>query len=321
MPPKKKNGRKAPKNTKSMVPRLPRSISNRLDEQAMCYARLLNDPCSAPLCHPTFAGADGGMVVRCENTIAIGTAAGSTASVFSWTPGAIGLQTASGNGTAIVTGEATSAGGAITLGRVSAGFQPGYLFLSTTAAEVRCVAACIQVFVNGTEANRAGIVGYGNAIGGALVDGQAVNANGTITMLEHFGRSPVDHLEVKWRPTNFDQNYTQPTSQTPTQESARRGALAVAQQGSTGGTGITIRMVAVYEYTPLYALGLTNNVASRNTSNNTLDQVINFLDQTGDWVVRGTMAAARLAGAVAGASPYVRAISYGGRRAAQVMLN
>lgn len=320
MPPKKTQTRKAAsqKQKPRKLAGVPRSIVNRLDEQALAYARLLNDPCGAPLCHPTFAGGDGGMVLRAENTFTMGTPAGTTAATFVWVPGAIGNN--AGNGSAIVTGNASSAGAGMALAQVANGFQPGYAFLAANAAEVRVVAACIQVFYPGTELDRSGLIGYGNIPGGTLVNGAAINASFVFQTLERYERTPNEHIEIKWRPTAFDQNHTAPTANTGTAELARRGGLGIVLQGGAPAVGLIIRMVAVYEYTPAYASGLTAPSAARNTSNNSLDQVINFLDSTGDWMVRGSKAAFRLGAAAYEAAPYVRSIAYGGKRVAQALL-
>lgn len=294
------------------VPRISRGVS--LDAHALAYARLLNDPCSAPLVHPTFAGADGGLLIRAETTYTFGTTALSTAGIFVWTPGAIGVN--AGNGSAIVTVDATAAGSGVSLGPISAGYQPGYAFLTANASEVRCVAACMQAFYPGTEVNRSGLVAYGNVIGGTLYNGQAINAQGANVLFENFERTPDDMVEVKWRPTNFDQTYTVPNNATSFTEISRRGSMGIVLTNGYPATGIQIRMVAVYEYTPSYALGLTSSARSRNFSANTLDQVINHLDRLGDWATRAGHAAANVAGGMA-AGGFMRTIAYSGNRRRQ----
>lgn len=312
----KKSKAMRPKGNQKQVARVPRGPA--LDAYAMAYARLLYDPCGAPLVHPTYAGTDGGLLVRAENTYTIGANTGITAGVFSWTPGGIGAASSGTISSAIAQGESTIPGGAILLAGVSSGYQPGYGFLSANASEARCVAACIQIFYTGTEVGRSGLVAYGNIIGGTLPNGLTCNSQGVLTLFENFERTPDRCVEVKWRPTNFDQNYTVPSATTSITELSRRGALAFAFKDLQPGVGITVRMVGVYEYTPAFNIGLTSAIRSRSISNNSLDQVVNYLDRLGDWTTRAVNAAGSLVGAMYTANGMMRQISYGGTRSRMV---
>jgi hypothetical protein len=178
-----------PKSKKSGQPKRPvsrvaRTLRPALDAEALCWARLLNDPCSAPLCHPVYAGADGGIVTRFETYYDVGTGATDTAGIYSFTPNAIGVQ--GGLGTSVSFFNAANAGAVTALANPTSSSQPGYDFLVANATAVRCVAACIQVFYNGTEANRSGVVAYGNLSGGTALVGTSTNVNSFLPVLEHY---------------------------------------------------------------------------------------------------------------------------------------
>jgi hypothetical protein len=63
---KKRVARKAP------VPKGIVAYRQMLDKMALDYARLLLDPCNAPLSFPVYGGADGSYLVRCESFVSIG---------------------------------------------------------------------------------------------------------------------------------------------------------------------------------------------------------------------------------------------------------
>jgi hypothetical protein len=295
--------------TKNIVVR-----SRGLDTAGLAYAKLLADPCNAPLVSPVFNGADGGLLIRAENNYNAGASIGTTtAGVFVWAPGAIGNN--AGNGSAIAQGESTIPGGAITLGAISSGYQPGYGFLTSNSSECRCVAACMEIFFAGTEVQRSGLIASGNIMGGSLYLTESVNAQGSMVLFERYDRTPDCSLMINWRPTNFDQNYTVANNATTFTEISRRGALGFAYFGLPAGVGVNVRMVAVYEYAPSYALGLTSVFSNRSWSENTLDQVINFLDKAGPWTARLLDAYAPGMGAmVTGGASIMRQIAYSGTR-------
>jgi hypothetical protein len=305
---KKKGGRKqqpAPqqKQKRMSVPR------SGLDSYALAYAKLLSDPCSAPLVSPVYSGSDGGLLIRAESTYTIATA-GALEGLFVWTPGGIGNN--SGVASSISTGWATVVGTPFSLAGTVAAVQPGQLYLGPNAAEARVVSACMQIFYTGTEVNRGGLIAYGNLVGGTFLQGTTVTAAASMNSFEHYARTPDSVIEVKFRPTNFDQNYTVPANQTSQTELSRRAALGFAFVGLPATASLQVRLVAVYEYLPAYGIGLTNNTRTRSWSSNTLEQVTNFLDKMGDWTVKGSHVATSLAQAYA-AGNIMRQVGYSGR--------
>lgn len=314
MPPKMtKAARRTAAQSQKQKVRVPRQLRAGLDSQGQAWARLLNDPCGAPLAHPCYAGGDGGILMRFENAFDIGTGATDTAGVFVYTPGAIGVT--GGNGTAIVTGVGASAAVNLTLAFPTAATQPGYTFLNTNASNVRAVSACIQITYLGAESARSGVVNFGCLNGGTFTTADTPNTGNASNVFEHFERTPLNTIEVKWRPTAFDQTFRDQSQGLTTAEISKCGAVGFSFSGLTAAAGLRIRMVCVYEYTPNGQVGIVNTSNSRSTSGNSMDNVLNYLDSTGNWMTRIGHSLGNLAMGAQKVSPYVRAaIYYAGTR-------
>jgi hypothetical protein len=263
-----------------------------LDASARAYANLLADPCNAPLVHPTYSGSDGAYVVRFNTVNTYGLVATSTSGILHWIPGAINAT--GGLNNSLLYNESPSSATAATMTAVNNLYTPGGLFLQTNASNYRCIAACITVYWAGSELSRAGIVSTGNTDGALLTPGASVQPGQVFPVLTYTERVPDSKIELRWRPSSADQLF-QSSSTTvtnpSTNDTSKNAALTLFYYGLPAGVGITVEMTAVYEYIPSIALGLAVSPNSRNTSNNTLDQVINALDSTGDWVRKGAMVA------------------------------
>lgn len=264
-----------------------------LDASARAYANLLADPCNAPLVHPTYSGSDGAYLVRFNTVNTYGLVATSTSGLLHWIPGAVNAS--GGLNNSLLYNESPSSATAATMTAVNNLYTPGGLFLQANASNYRCVAACITVYWAGSELTRAGIVSTGNTDGALLTPGASVQPGTVFPVLSHTERVPDGKIELRWRPSSADQLFqsssTMVTNPT-TNDTAKNAALTLFYYGLPAGVGITVEMTAVYEYIPSITLGLSVAPTSRNTSNNTLDQVINALDSTGDWVRKGAHAAA-----------------------------
>jgi len=110
---------------------------------------------------------------------------------------------------------------------------------------------------------------------------------------------PETMAEIKWRPSSFDQTFSSfgATATYPSvNDLSRAGALTVFYSGlPAGGAGFLVKKTAVYEYIPSLTLAISAVPTSRNTSNNTLDEVINFLDSAGDWMTSAYKVGSRIA--------------------------
>jgi hypothetical protein len=263
--------RKAPK-----VRGMPNGVV--LDEAARCWARLLNDPCNAPLCHPVYAGGNGGILVRAQAYTAYTVPAGDTATYIAWAPGA--LLTSKGAVAADTT--------VLTLNPLAADFVPASGYLTNNAGSVRAVAACLKVTWLGTELNRQGYCRFGNINFSDLgIPGTtSVTIAGLSQLCEASCRMPEDGLEIKWRPNDFDQQTTQPGFGDAQTDNGRRGAILLAVTGTPAASQYIVETTCVYEYQPTLAVGITAATASGTRSVNTMDHVIEALDKTGTWMYK-----------------------------------
>lgn len=302
---KRNTGKRGKPSARKQRARVPPRVQRSLDNDGMCYARLLSDPCSAPLCHPVYAGVDGGLVARFESDFVFANGATDSNSGFLWTPGAIGNAPGASS---ITTIQSSSSGSSVTALVGSVGVQPGWSFLAATTRTARCVAACLQIYWPGTELNRSGYVSYGNGTGGILASGGSYSVDGYSQMLAESVRMPDSYVEIKWKPTASDQDWTDPTTATPASDLFRKGSIGFAVKGIPVSTGVRVRLVAVYEYQPAANQGMVIPYNSRSLSNNSLDQIVNALDSTGKWATSiGQVAGAglRMAGKVYNAGKLV----------------
>jgi len=267
----KMRSKNKPAKKKATIKSVVRAVVPRriLDHAALAYAKLLSDPCSAPLAHPIYAGSEGGILVKAESVFTFCNAASDQYGLLHWTPGAIGS-----NNTELLSYFGSTNTGAV----VASALTPGKVFLAANATGVRCVAACMQVTYLGTELNRAGSISMGRTQG-SLVDVATTNVSNVESALEHFSRTSDETVELRWVPANMDQSFTDPTVSTPTQERDRKSAITFVNQNQVGGTGFRIRLVAIYEYQPLAGTGITTPSSARATSSFSLDDVLNYVQR------------------------------------------
>lgn len=251
-----------------------------LDANAAAYAKLLADPCNAPVVRPIYQGGESGYTFRAESFFTIGTNALETAGVVHWTPGYVNADF-----TELVVGQATSASGNITVAANSSG--PGRSFLVANATAARCVAACIRITYPGAESSRSGRIHYGNTNGGLIDAGQVVTADGVAQTVQNYTRTPPEMVELVWRPGVADQEFNDPSATASPNIRDRKSSLTVAFANLPAATGITIHMTAVYEWLPRTALGVANDVSGKSLSRNTLDDVLDYLSSVGFTYAKG----------------------------------
>jgi len=258
------NKRARAKNT-AIVP------STGLDAQAAGYARLLADPCNAPLVHPVYPGGDAGYLFRAESFSTFGVGAAETSGIIHWAPGYNNVS-----GSQLVGFAAANADTATAVASQGAS-SPGNTFLQANAKGVRCVAACLKITFPGSEANRAGRIHYGHTSAGMLDIGNSVKVDSVAQTLQHFSRTPTDTIELVWKPSQGDFEFNDPTETSGALIRDRKGAVTVAWAGLPAATGLTFHFTAIYEWTPATALGIGHNALGKNQSRNTFDQVLDRL--------------------------------------------
>lgn len=262
--PKKGKG-KGKQRTASRSVALPKKVLPGFDAAAKQYARLLLDPCNAPLVHP-IGCPTGGILVRAQSITSLG-GVGFTAGVLHWTPGAVGL-----NSVELLNSSVADQNTATNMAVSTA--TPGKTFLASNASAVRCVAACAKVMWDGAESARAGRIAYGNSVGGFLDVGSTTTPGNVVPNLETMERMPQTKAEIRWCPNEFDLAYTDPTVNTSQSEKDRRSAITIAAVNFPASTFLVIELTAVYEYLPATSSGIALNTRSTTTSSNTFHQVL-----------------------------------------------
>lgn len=252
-----------------------RGSRKQLDAAAYAYARLLADPCGAPLVQPIFPGADAGFMIRAESFLTFGTAAGDTAGVVHWAPGFVNAS----NTELCVKTNATS-GGTLT-SFANSGGGPGKYFLGTNARGARCVAACMRVTFPGSESARSGRIHYGHTTAGMIDVGDSMAVDDVCQTLQHYSRTPPDTVELVWKPSFADCEFNDPGAAANAQVRDRKSSLTFAWAGLPAAVGLTFHFTAVYEWTPAAGFGVGYNSLGKAVSSNTLDDVLDALISSG----------------------------------------
>lgn len=251
-----------------------------LDDLGLAYARLLLDPCNAPLVHSVYGGSEGTYLMKAESVFNIGANPDATNGVLQWTPGIFpnaGLFYGF-NGSS----------------PTSLSNVPGNTFIINQTSAVRAIAACMEITYPGSELNRCGRVHYGQANGGLVNSGSPVVTDDVAQVLQHMERTPAGKIEVLWKPGVADSFTHDPSSTGSGPDRERRSALVCAWSGlpltggaGSNGVGLTIKLTCVYEYQPIAGSGVAVPTYAR-TSRNSLHDVIDYLRDAGAPFIRST---------------------------------
>lgn len=292
--------------------KLPRSIQTGLDAAAAAYAELLVNPCSGPLVNGPFGDGTGGFMVRVETDQIFNYGTTETASALVFCPSL---------GTSFVSSVALTSDTTAITWAASPAATPGYTFMLANAAEFRCLSACLQVYWPGSELNRAGIASVGQQTAYVIEGSPSTSALRSLN--QYSERTPDDYLEIKWRPNNYDLQYSPAATigVTPTnlQDIGKRSALVASVGGIPVSTGIRYRIVAVYEWIPSGS-GLVAPNKTNAKSRNTFEQVINYLDRTGDWMYHGAMSASKAGYSLMRGMQAAGRLAYGARKVVPLLM-
>lgn len=256
-------------------------IGNRpLDGGAAAYARLLADPCNSAVVHPVYPGGDAGYLFRAESFVTLGNGATDTSGYLHWTPGYVN----SSNTQLLAAVGATSTGAVAAA--ASGSNAPGTQFLATNAKGARCVAACLKVMYPGAESGRSGRIHYGHTSSGLIDLATSVSPDNVALTLQHYSRTPPETLELVWKPNIGDTEFNDPSETASAVIKDRKSAITVSWAGLPVNTGLVFHFTAVYEWTPAAGLGVGHNTLGKNVTSNTLDNVLDFLVDSGFKFVR-----------------------------------
>lgn len=292
----KRSNKSGPKKGKKQMKVATRP--NGLDAQGAAYAKLLADPCNAPLVHPVYGGTNGGLLMRARSVFSVNTNATATAGYLHWTPGAIGTATTELLGAEYAT--TGTSGVAIAIGAA-----PGKAFLATNSASYRPVSACLQVYYLGSETSRSGFVLLDNTLGGLIDIGGSYSTDFLSKTLSSYARTPGSCLEAVFKPAMGDETWIDAGAATAAVDKDRRGAVTIAWGGLPAGVSLSIVLTAVYEWVPNPVSGLASSTSSRSSSRNDMREVMDFLVSRGTQFIRG-VGAELATGALAGGIAYAQ---------------
>jgi len=272
-----------------------------LDEPAKAWARLIADPCNAPLASPCYPTSSGGSLIRVERDTIMSTSSTSTAGACIFTPALFDNTGASSLCSVATIDTATDNGNNPFSNQY--GYQPGNGNVSWDT--VRPVAACMQLMWPGSELNRQGVVSLAVVPTAAVYQGTGgVSVQSLRQASPVVTRMPDSVVEVKWRPGEADNQFSATQIADVNIESAGRNSLLATWSGIPVSTGIRVRMVVVYEVTFVASSGYVTSVTTTSapSSKNSINDIFHALDRAGEWAYSlATGPAAKLAWDVGGA--------------------
>lgn len=230
-------------------------ISNGLDAGAAAYARMLVDPCNAPMLPSTYSGMGTGQYRRFRSVF---TVPASVEGTYMFTPSA-NMQT-------VATHVAANAGTNYT-------FNNALLFASgdlDATVELRCLAACVKVRYIGPEQDRAGIIATRTSPF-AYVQGSQVTLNSIMVsesaVINRLGE--VQH-EVKFVPGLGDEQFNPGFGGASASDLRRLGAFGFSYQGIPNAS-LQVEVTAIMEIETRNSM-VPNVIppSSRNTTNQVL---------------------------------------------------
>lgn len=270
---KSKKGKKGKQmvGARRSVPRMVRQLGG-LDTHGAQWARLLQDPCGAPMVQGCYPGGGSGILLRFKAYAAVLTGTNQDFQ-FSFTPGY----------NKYVFGQ-TLAGATGTIGVRQFPFA---VLNGTTYDSYRCVAACARVVYLGSEGNRSGQVGSAITSSSIFDEGATVvGTGGLLPVMQKVARLGEVIHETKWVPSVRDMNFV--GSQDTTDYPYDRATITICGYTLPAGS-CTVEMTGVYEVIPEYGSGI---VASQTvpSSRNSVTDVLRALGDTASWAFSNVVA-------------------------------
>ena len=290
-------------NTQSKKSKRRATAGPRESNAVLSYAKLLADPCGAPLTKPEYGASDNGYLSRFRNSLSVTTGATGRGFVV-WFPDhctQYSVQT-SGNGVAFLTdtpdvGPTGSMGNGAALNTPEGRFidDPAKEWLGSSVCEdMRCIAACITFTYTGAQLEMAGRVGTIDGItqetllngSGTLPASPSLLLNASRTAV----RTPLTPMELKWRPTEAskpfrgevvkDQAFLASSSSTFISGDQELGGLGYgfAWEGLPVNATFVITRTKAVEWRPELASLVMDTVPRNIRQHNVTERSLAFLD-------------------------------------------
>lgn len=249
-----------------------------LDRDGLAYAKLLADPCNAPLVYPAGTGDGGGYLVRAESDAIYHTGATDTCGSGYFCPAAISVG---GDGIAVMGGNSDVTG--YSYGLAPAADQPALGGVLASTMSFRVVSACLQVQFPGSELQRSGVIALGQTTW-KTVSGTMPSTATMRRMANMSTRLPDGTLEIRMVPNSSTEEWSNVAAISSV--TIPQPTLFWSVAGLPAGVGLRVRFVCVIEYKPAWNTGgVALNSNTRSLSNNTLGQVLTYLEKAGNWYI------------------------------------
>lgn len=246
-----------------------RAVVSALDNGARAYARMLLDPCNAPLCPPVYTGMGTGQYRRFRKVFSPSALAAEGCYIF--TPGS-NIQLAA-------THVAANVGNPYTFNKFTI-FDAAVIGISTLGAgvETRCLAACVKIRYIGPESARSGVVGTRTTPFAWAFDGTVSNNVVQLGDCAVINRTGEVMHEVKFTPGVGDELFS-PADGSVAALTRQQGSMGFAWSGMTGGD-FQVEVTAILEVETTAGLVPAPVVP---TSKNSLNQVLVALGPPANW--------------------------------------
>lgn len=273
-----------------------------MDHGELAIARMLTDPCNAPLIGGFLPG-DRGFVNRFTriNTISMGATNTCFYAVFAPSINAAAAAAVTNTSTTIV-------------GSLDRTLGPGYTYLNNNAYKLRSTGACLQVWSDVAPLSVTGNVAYGVVPIQAVQDGSAKTIAGVSQLLSHVTKLTANSVELKFslgaNDQFYDPNNVGATVLPPDVDD--RNVLVVVGWGLPANSTYTCRLTNIVEWSPKADLGMTVDSSHSGPSPHTIFDVQQKLKAVApDWnhAVKNTFGTAlgeAAAGAASVLGPYAR---------------
>jgi len=246
-----------------------RSLLNAGDR---AYARLLADPCNAPIVPGLVTDGTGTNVQRFVTDQSITLGPTDNAVNICICPSAMAIRH----------GFSSSDSANITF---NSGYAyPGSGIITAQGQRYRCLAACAQISWIGTEQNRQGLVALGNAPQGGALSTTTTTAE-VRSGLAYVNRLPDTTVGIKWRPNDNDLDWID-AAYNPNNVNA----MWIQVSGlPVNTTVLRLRVVVVMEWDNAIQFGagtpIPLYVAPSGASRDRLSKALAWLDKTGHWLL------------------------------------